>query len=77
MWRALLFTLILPVLGPAACPCVIHLGVCDEARQSDAVFIGTVESVAPPFLNPFARPSMPTGEIIGYRVTPRPRRSPG
>ena len=40
---------------PAACPCMIQFGVCDEARQSDAVFIGTVESVAPAFLNPYAR----------------------
>src|SRR5665213_1626490 len=39
----------------AACPCMIQFGVCDEARQSDAVFIGTVESVAPAFLDPYAR----------------------
>src|SRR6185436_5956184 len=64
MWRALLFTLVLPVLSPAACPCMIHFGVCDEARQSDTVFIGTVESVAPPFLNPFCRTSLPATEAI-------------
>jgi len=34
---------------------MIQFGVCDEARQSDAVFIGTVESVAPAFLDPYAR----------------------
>lgn len=39
----------------AACPCMIRFGVCDEVHQSDTVFIGTVESVAPPFLDPFAR----------------------
>lgn len=59
MWRALLPALFLPLLVaprlPAACPCVVQFGVCDEVRQSDAVFIGTVESVAPPFLDPFAR----------------------
>lgn len=47
--------LILTRLLTAACPCMIQFGVCDEARQSDAIFIGTVESVAPPFLDPFAR----------------------
>src|SRR5579872_3225264 len=70
MWRALLFPLIpaLFIVQPliAACPCMIQYGACDEARQSDAVFIGTVESVAPPFLDPFARAkamaSIPAGE---------------
>lgn len=36
-------------------PCMVRFGVCDEVHQADAVFIGTVESVAPPFLDPFAR----------------------
>ncbi|HVW11157.1 MAG TPA: carboxypeptidase-like regulatory domain-containing protein [Bryobacteraceae bacterium] len=39
----------------AACPCMIRFGVCDETRQSQAVFIGTVESVSPPLLDPYAR----------------------
>ncbi|HVY94068.1 MAG TPA: carboxypeptidase-like regulatory domain-containing protein [Bryobacteraceae bacterium] len=34
---------------------MIHFGVCDEVRQSQAVFIGTVESVSPPLLDPWAR----------------------
>jgi len=58
MWRAPLFFVLALALVPAleaACPCMIQFGVCDETRQSDAVFIGTVESVAPPFLDPFAR----------------------
>lgn len=59
MWRALLISLVLGVFGAslltAACPCVIQYGACDEARQSNAVFIGTVESIAPPFLDPYAR----------------------
>ena len=29
---------------------MIQFGVCDETHQSDAVFIGTVETVAPPIL---------------------------
>jgi len=37
---------------------MIRFGVCDEARQSEAVFIGTVESVAPPLLDPYARARM-------------------
>jgi hypothetical protein len=59
MWRKTLPLFVMawvaiPLL-PAACPCMIQFGVCDEARQSDAVFIGTVESVAPAFLDPYAR----------------------
>ncbi len=56
MWRALplLFLCGAPLLR-AACPCMIRFGVCDEARQSEAVFIGTVESVAPPLLDPYTR----------------------
>jgi len=81
MWRALLFPLILLPLFTAprltaACPCVIQFGVCDEARQSDAVFIGTVESVAPPFLDPFARAkakaSTSVGDIARLQVDPSP-----
>lgn len=58
MWRAPLLSLVLGLAAPllhAACPCLIHFGVCDEARQSNAVFIGTVESVSPPALDPWAR----------------------
>ena len=66
MWRALLFPLLLAPHLIAACQCVIQLGVCDEVHQSDAVFVGTVESVAPPFLDPYTRPkvmaSLPAGE---------------
>lgn len=59
MWRALRRLLPLSLFAAplvhAACPCMIHFGVCDEARQSQAVFIGTVESVSPPLLDPWAR----------------------
>ena len=82
MWRALLSPLILLPLFTtprltAACPCVIQFGVCDEARQSDAVFIGTVESVAPRFLDPFARAkamaSMPSAaETARLQMDPSP-----
>jgi hypothetical protein len=60
----------------AACPCMIQFGVCDETRQSDAVFIGTVESVAPPFLDPFARSqamaSLPAAETARLQADASP-----
>lgn len=59
MWRVFgILPLLLLAAAPltrAACPCMIRFGVCDEARQSEAVFIGTVESVAPPLLDPYGR----------------------
>ena len=60
----------------AACPCMLHFGVCDEVGQSDAVFIGTVESVAPPLLDPFARgklmASMPAAETARLQADSSP-----
>jgi hypothetical protein len=80
MWRSLLVPLALSlVVAPhltATCPCMVQFGVCDEARQSDAVFIGTVESVAPPFLDPFARSkamaSLPAAEIARLQADSSP-----
>src|ERR1700733_8209332 len=80
MWRALLLPLALPLFTAlqltAACPCMIQFGVCNETRQSDAVFIGTVESVAPPFLDPFARSkamaSMPAAETARLQADSSP-----
>ena len=64
-----------PLLS-GACPCMIQFGVCDETRQSDAVFIGTVESVAPPFLDPFARSkamaSLPAAETARLQTDTSP-----
>ena len=69
MWRvSRILPLLLLAAAPltrAACPCMIRFGVCDEARQSEAVFIGTVESVAPPLLDPYAR-----GKIAATLATP-------
>ncbi len=45
-----------------ACKCQMSLSVCHEFAQSGAVFIGTVESVTPSFLDrwsPARRPSLP------------------
>src|SRR4051812_36318530 len=80
MWRSLLIPLALPLFVgmplSAACPCLIQFGVCDEARQSNAVFIGTVEAVAPPFLDPFARSglmgSIPAGEAARLQADSSP-----
>ncbi len=47
----------------AACPCLVHFGLCDEVKHADAVFIGTVESIAPKYLNPWARADFPAAEI--------------
>src|SRR5579871_2295219 len=75
MWRALLL-LSFGSLLTAACPCMIRFGVCDETRQSDAVFIGTVESVSPPFLDPFARSkataSLPAAETARLQADASP-----
>jgi hypothetical protein len=66
---------IAPLLS-AACSCMIQFGVCDETRQSDAVFIGTVESVAPPFLDPFTRSqamaSLPAAETARLQADTSP-----
>src|SRR5580704_5428850 len=78
--RALLLPLILPFVAvptlTAACPCMIRFGVCDEARQSDSVFIGTVESVAPPYLDPYSRSkamiSMPAAETARLQTDSSP-----
>ena len=79
MWRTLpllVMTWVVTPLLPAACPCMIQFGVCDEARQSDAVFIGTVESVAPSFLDPYARAkaiaSLPVEETARLQSDPSP-----
>ncbi len=76
MWRALVFPLFAAMHLSAACPCMIQFGVCNETRQSDAVFIGTVESVAPPFLDPFARSkamaSMPAAETARLQADSSP-----
>lgn len=45
---ALLFILLLFAPALFGCSCVSSLSVCDEVHISDAVFIGTVESIADP-----------------------------
>jgi hypothetical protein len=80
MWRAfrmlLLCSLFAAPLVNAACPCIIRFGVCDEARQSQAVFVGTVESVSPPLLDPYTRAaamaSVSSEETIRLQGNPSP-----
>ncbi len=43
----------------AACRCPAHLTVCNEATTSNLVFIGTVESVSPRFLDSWNPDQMP------------------
>jgi hypothetical protein len=47
LWSALLFA----ATAAAACKCEATYGVCREAASSNVVFIGTVESIAPSFLD--------------------------
>jgi hypothetical protein len=51
MWRALsVLWLSIPTARPA-CQCLLTLSACNEVAMADRVFIGTVESVEPSFLN--------------------------
>src|SRR4051812_29720413 len=47
LWSALLFA----ATATAACKCESTLGACREAASSNVIFIGTVESIAPTFLD--------------------------
>jgi hypothetical protein len=47
LWSALLFA----ATAAAACKCEATYGVCREAASSNVIFIGTVESIAPSFLD--------------------------
>jgi len=51
MRRALVVSLLLIPSALPACQCLLTLSACNEAALADRVFIGTVESVEPSFLN--------------------------
>ena len=51
MWRALLVSLLAIPTALPACQCLLTLSACHEVALADRVFIGTVESVEPSFLN--------------------------
>jgi len=55
MWRALLVSLLAIPTARPACQCLLTLSACNEVALADRVFIGTVESVEPSFLNRWNR----------------------
>jgi hypothetical protein len=62
MRRLLSVSLLLIPMPLPACQCLLTLSACHEVAVADRVFIGTVESVEPSFLNrwnPSKSPSLP------------------
>ena len=55
MRRALLVSLLSIPTALPACQCLLTLSACHEVAMADRVFIGTVESVEPSFLNRWNR----------------------
>jgi hypothetical protein len=55
MRRALLLSLLSIPTALPACQCLLTLSACHEVALADRVFIGTVESVEPSFLNRWNR----------------------
>src|SRR5262245_21520251 len=51
MARALWLLAFLPACATAACTCSTSFSACHETAESAAVFVGTVESIEPNFLN--------------------------
>jgi hypothetical protein len=70
----LLLSFLLPV-SLMACKCLVSYPVCNEVAASDLIFIGTVESIEPAFLDPW-NPSrlslLPTAEIMRLRQEETP-----
>jgi len=59
--RGALLSLLLCLPPAFACKCTVAQSVCQETASSEVVFIGTVESVEPAFLDPWSiaqRPSL-------------------
>jgi len=70
-----LFLLFLLPASLIACKCEISYPVCNEVIANDVVFIGTVESVEPAFLDPWNPGSLsllPTAEIMRLRAEATP-----
>lgn len=58
-----------------ACKCLATYPVCTEVAQTDVIFIGTVESVEPAFLDPWNADRLsllPTDEILRLRLEGSP-----
>ena len=61
---------ILAAASPRTCRCLAAYPVCNEVAQSDVIFIGTVESIEPTFLDPWNAERLsllPTDEILRLR----------
>ena len=56
-WGTLLALGALLASPAMACKCLASYPVCNEAAQSNVVFIGTVESIEPGFLDPWIVPA--------------------
>jgi hypothetical protein len=59
MWRLLLVSLLAIPTARPACQCLLTLSACHEVTLADRVFVGTVESVEPSFLNRWNRSKSP------------------
>jgi hypothetical protein len=53
MWRAALLGLALTASVWPACKCQMNFSACQEAANSEVIFVGTVESISPSFLDPW------------------------
>jgi hypothetical protein len=70
MRSALLVSLLAIPTTLSACQCLLTLSACNEVALADRVFIGTVESVAPSFLNRW-NPSK-SGQLAGLQTDGSP-----
>jgi hypothetical protein len=53
MWRAALLGLTMAAGAWGACKCQMNFSPCQEAANSEVIFVGTVESIEPSFLDPW------------------------
>ena len=73
MWRLLSVSLLLIPTALPACQCLLTLSACNEVALADRVFIGTVESVEPSFLNrwnPSKASSLPLSQQLAAMDLP-------
>jgi hypothetical protein len=59
MWRAMLLGVAAATGVWGACKCQMNFSACQEAANSEVIFVGTVESIQPSFLDPW-NPSQAT-----------------
>jgi hypothetical protein len=69
-WLGFVLTALLSSTPAEACKCLASYPVCTEVAQTDVIFIGTVESIEPAFLDPWNADRLsllPTEEILRLR----------